>query len=296
MSFVCNLCNKKFNSLRGLNYHMKKKICEKFKCFECDKIFTRNESLKYHTEKNVCRNSIAPSQLIQCSLNSLNTQKNHPCKLDVAKTKINLKKGVIHKYEDYSKQELLLKVAHLEGENKFLKENPSTKIDNQQINIIVPPAFLQLDTFTKLMKLLPNLLHDALSKHPSEFVSYLIKETNCNPERPLFNCIKIPNKKEPYAQISDGEKYIYAPKKQIISGLIENKKSLLQEYVDKNGDKYGQKVLQRYQNYLDLLDEDSETIKDLEIEITCMLLNISDVIGSDDWSKKLLEDLRGNLI
>ena len=102
---------------------------------------------------------------------------------------------------------------------------------------------------------------------------------------------QITNKKSPYAQISNGEKYIHAPKKQVISQLIDNKKSLLQEYVDKNGDQYGQRVLKRYQNYLDLLDGDKETVKDLETEIACMLINISDIIGSDQWSQNLLNDL-----
>ena len=43
---------------------------------------------------------------------------------------------------------------------------------------------------------------------------------------------------------------------------------------------------------MDRLDEDEETVKDLEIEITCMLLNISEVICSDERSQKLLEDLK----
>ena len=42
---------------------------------------------------------------------------------------------------------------------------------------------------------------------------------------------KISNKKEPYAQISNGEKFVHAPKKQVISQLIENKKGLLYETV-----------------------------------------------------------------
>jgi len=46
----------------------------------------------------------------------------------------------------------------------------------------------------------------------------------------------------------------------------------LQQYVDDNGNKYGEKILNRYQNYVDFLDDDKE-------------LNVSDVIGSDEWSK-----------
>lgn len=100
------------------------------------------------------------------------------------------------------------------------------------------------------------------------------------------------NKRDPYAQISDGEKYVYASKKSIITQLIENKRHILQEYVDNNGDNYGEKILRRYQNYVDFLDDDKEAQKDLEVDIICMLPNVSDVIGSDEWSKKLLGELK----
>jgi hypothetical protein len=38
-----------------------------------------------------------------------------------------MKKDVVDKYTDLNKEELLLKIAHLEGENKALKENTRNK-------------------------------------------------------------------------------------------------------------------------------------------------------------------------
>jgi len=276
MNTKCNYCHKNFASIYSLERHIKGDICKKKanknRCNKCNTKFSSKQMHLYHIENT------------DCSQVESHIQK--------PKLKIQLKKD-----ENETINQLLLKVSHLEGEVKTLKENPQIQnnIDKQQINnyyIEVPPAFLTLDNLPTLMKMVPDLLPDALSKHPTEFVSFMIKETNCNPKRPLFNSAQITNKKDPYAKISDGEKFIYAPKKQVISQLIENKKSLLQEYVDNNGDKYGEKILKRYQNYLDLLDEDKETIKDLEIEISCMLLNMSEIIGSDDWSKELLNDLK----
>ena len=71
----------------------------------------------------------------------------------------------------------------------------------------------------------------------------------------IFNTCLKNNKK------SDRNWYKY-PKTSDLE-LTENKKSILPEYVDKNGDKYGEKILIRYHWYADLLDEDSETVKDL---------------------------------
>lgn len=276
---ICSHCNKSFLSKKALIYHGNHNVCMKSPnvCGICGKQFTSNTALTYHMAHKVC----------------FSQEKEQPQK----KIKLTLKCN----HQHYTTEELLQKVSQLEGKLATLSENPQTINNNQisqisqinnQINIIVPPAFLTLDNGQTLMKHMPNLLHNALSKHPSNFISYLIKETNCNPNLPLYNSIKITNKREPYAQISDGEKYIYASKKSIITQLIENKRHILQEYVDNHGDKYGEKILKRYQNYVDFLDDEKEALKELEVDIICMLLNVSDLIGSEDWSKKLLEDLK----
>jgi hypothetical protein len=196
------------------------------------------------------------------------------------------------KYGNMSKQELMLKLAETEGKYEALKDNPQT-VNNDNRVVIVPPAFLTPDTYPQWIQSMPKLLHDALSKHPNNFITYLIKETNCNPDLPLFNSVKLTNKKEPFIQISDGEKYVYAPKKEIITQLIDNKREILQRYIDDNHDRYGEKLLKIYERYITYLeDNEDEAFKELEVQIICMLLNVSEVIGSDDWSKKLLNDLK----
>lgn len=270
MSFVCPLCYKSFSSNSALIYHTNHNVCTKNKiiCSICNKEFTSLTGLTYHIDKQVC--SKKSPQLLK---------------------KLVLKKSPADDLLDKFTQ-LEKKCAQLEGENKALKEHPQTINNSNQINIVVPPAFLSMDSYQKLTQLLPRLLHNALAQHPANFIKYLIQETNCNPNMPLYNSVKITNKKDIFAQVSDGHKYIYASKKSIITQLIENKKNLLEEYIDNNGDKYGKLILKKYQNYIDLLVDDKDAQKELEIEIICMLLNASEMIGSDDWSKKLLDDLK----
>ena len=272
--FQCEHCSKIFTTNQSLQYHLRQRVCLKHKhvCSLCGHDFKNIKMLEYHTNHHVCEKS---------------SQK---------KPRLTLKTQQNTDYSLLSKEELLTKVAQLEGKVDALTEHPQTinnnNNTNNQINIIVPPAFLTMDNYSQVIKQLPNLLHNAMSLHPANFISYLIKETNCNPNRPIYNSIKITNKKDNFAQISNGQKYIYASKKKIIEELIENKRNILQEYVDNNGDKYGEKILRRYQNYVDFLDDDKEAKKELEVDIICMLLNVSDVIGSDEWSKKLLDNLK----
>lgn len=260
--YQCSKCYKQLSSKQNLDYHISHNVCvSKYVCPRCHVSFSSKRILDNHIQREVC----------------------------LKKPKLTLKNQQVNQ----TVEQLTLENLQLKGEIKALKENPQTVNNNtNQINIVVPPAFLTVDNSQQLTRILPNLLHIALSKHPANFISYLIKETNCNPRLPLYNSIKITNKKDPYAQISDGDKYVYASKKKIITQLIENKRHILQEYVDNHGDKYGEKILNRYQRYVDYLDDDKEAVKELEIDIICMILNASEVIGSDDWSKKLINDLK----
>lgn len=265
----CPDCNRVFRSRNGYKQHVVGKLCQKKAntCENCGKHFNDKRNYIYHTEHDVC--SKRKYKL--------------PLKL---KQKTDTDKQII--------EQLKMENQRLKGQVEALVEHPQN-INNTAINLIVPPAFLTLDSYEHLSHELPHLLHKALSLHPSDCISYLIKETNCNPTLPMFNSIKITNKKDDFVQISDGTKFIYAPRKKTIMDLIENKRHILQEYVDNNGNKCGEKLLKRYQTYVDLLDdEDKDTRKELELDIVCMLLNVSDLIGSDDWSKKLLNDLKIN--
>lgn len=273
---ICEQCHVTFRSKQSLQYHQTNRVCFKSHriCEFCGHKFSNSSKLQYHLIQNVCQKK--------------------------ANKKLILKLKFSHDISEVNK-ELFEENTRLKTQLQLIKEHPqqvtnnlmTTNIDKQQINLIVPPSFLTVDTLSQLEKLCPNLLHETLTQHPSEFVTYLIKNTNCNPQHPIFNSVKITNQKGTFARISNGKQYVYAPKKRVIADLIENKKSLLQSYVDSNGDRYGEKILRNYQRYMDLLDDgDREVIKELEAEIASMLMNVSDTIMTDEWSQKLLKEMK----
>ena len=274
MEYQCDTCSKIFTSKQSLTYHVSHKVCNNSskKCEKCGYIFKSVAMLKYHNEHDVCDKKDRVPEIIM-------------------KPKITLKAQSISDYSKYTKEQLIHDLVEIKGKYESIKDNPQT-INNNKINIIVPPAFLKVDNYQQINQSIPHLLHEALSKHPANFISYMIKKTNCNPQLPLYNSIKMTNKKDQFVQISDGMKYVHATKKKVIGELIENKRQTLQKYVDNNGDKYGEKILNKYQNYIDFLDDNKEAQKELEMDIICMLLNISELIGSDEWTKKLLADLK----
>jgi hypothetical protein len=211
----------------------------------------------------------------------------HDVCIEKSTQKIKLTLKLNHNYDSYTKEQLINELVELKNRPLIVNNNV-----NNNVNIIVPPALATIDNYDEMILHLPALLHEALSKHPANFITYMIRHTTCNPKRPIYNSVKITNKKDHFAQISDGHKFVHITKKKMIEQLIDTKRGILQEYVDQNGDKYGVKILTRYQNYLDALDGDKKLLRELEDEIVCMLLDISDIIGSEEWSRKLLEELK----
>lgn len=261
----CPDCHKVFKSRKGLQYHTDHHVCNGGNggnggnrvdktCHKCGKTFTDKRNFVYHLEHVQCKtqSTIADQRLI----------------------------------------ELCDKVTHLEKLLEEIKDRPQTiNANTTKINIIVPPAFLTVDNHPNMIKHLSRVLDTAIVDHTDDCVSFLIRQTNCNPRLPLYNSIKIPNKKDSMVMISDGTKFIYDTKKRVIERLIENKHAVLQNYLDSTEKEYGRLILERYDRYVDSL-ENEETKRALESEITSMLLNISDVIGSEKWSEKLLTDLK----
>ena len=177
----CPDCSRVFKSRTGYKLHIDGKICQKKvnTCEKCGKHFNDKRNYVYHLEHTVC---------------SKKTYK-LPLKL---KQKTESDKQII--------EQLKMENQRLKGQVEALVEHPQNINNNTAINLIVPPAFLTLDSYEHLSQELPNLLHKALSLHPNDCISYLIKETNCNPTLPMFNSIKITNKKDDFVQISDGTK------------------------------------------------------------------------------------------
>lgn len=181
-------------------------------------------------------------------------------------------------------------MSHLEGQVEALRENPRTiNNNNNQINFIFPKSF-GTEQIDYILTKIPNLLHDALTKHTGRSVEYLTEQIHCSDIFPEYNNVYIRGYKSPFALVSNGEKFQNKLQKRI----IENGISMLQDYADNNGEKYGQRIIDKYETYRDLVDGDekkSERRKDLEIEIAGMLLDMRPIIESNPHIKKMLDRL-----
>ena len=237
-------------------------------CHDCGKFFSSTSSYKYHTSHQVC------------------SKKKETITPPVTSGKIQLKLKA--KYDGMTRDELLLRLSHVEGKYEALKETPQN-INNNNNNIIVFPSSFGKEDMEHIQRTLGDILKPMITQHTFRSIPLLFDRMHNSQKLPEYHNVYVSSERSNYAMVSDGTKFTYKPKKTIIDQIIEDKRSILNRYVDENGDQLGEKVLAKYEKYQDQLDDNSEFRKSLEVEIGGMLLDMKSVIADDDKTRQLLD-------
>lgn len=241
-----------------------------FNCEHCNRKFTRKVNMQYHTEKRVCRKyeCLSCNKIFKSHDGLEYHLNNKVCEKKVCEKKVDNKKITLKK--------ILSKV--------------------NQIDFIFPKAF-GTEEISNILKKLPNLLHDALTKHSGHSIEYITEQIHCNKMVfPEYVNVYLNGYKSPFALVSDGQQFKHKPQKRIIDQIIEKSISMLQNYMDANSEKYDHKIIKKYDKYINLIESDendkkTERRKDLEIEIAGLLLDMRSVIELDPNMKIMLDKL-----
>lgn len=197
-------------------------------------------------------------------------------------------------YRNMSKEQIIEKLNQtekqlscMEGKYTALKENPQN-VSNVS-NVIFFPSEFGKENMEYIREKLGDVVGPLVKSHIFTSIPCLFNKIHNNREIPEYHNVYTTSERSNYALISDGQVFKHQPKKTIIDQIIESKRSILKDYIASNGDQLGEKVLKRYERYQDLLDDDVEFKKNLEIEIGGMLLDMQTVIANDENTRKLLD-------
>jgi hypothetical protein len=105
---------------------------------------------------------------------------------------------------DLSKEELLTKVAVLEGKLKVLSENPKTVTNNVSNNIIVFPKEFGKEDMAYIHQKLGDVIRPLIEDHTFTSIPRLFNQIHSNKKLPEYHNIYLPNERSNYALVSDG--------------------------------------------------------------------------------------------
>lgn len=261
---VCPKCGKTLCNQSRLDYHLTNNVCDKGAkdCPTCGKSFKNKRNCQYHIDQNVC-----------------------------GKQKIKLVLKSKKEPDEKSREELLSEIAEWKGKYNTLQENPQVVSNNNNTfnNVVVFPNAFGNEDMSHIQQKLGDILGPLIKNQTFQCIPNLFTKMHNNIQLPEYHNVYLSNERTPYAMISDGSKFNHKTKKTVIDQIIEDKRSILNDYVDNNGYQLGEKVLKKYERYQELLDTDVQFKKDLELEIGGLLLDMQSVIAGDDKTRLLLD-------
>ena len=194
-----------------------------FCCMRCGSEFTRKDNLKVHI-KNYCKNI-------------LDLSNNEDQKL------LNLKKQL--DYVKKIREEDQRHINNLTNQVGYLLSKVGDTYNNTY-NIVINPfgkentSYITTDYIKKLIE-----------SGPYFSIPRLLKYLHFNPNHKENNNIKITNRKQPYVQIYNGEKWLLKNKKEAIENISDTAYTLLNEHYE-GDDKYMDKFNAEYNSNFDI--------------------------------------------
>ena len=111
-----------------------------------------------------------------------------------------------------------------------------------------------------------NIINKLIEYGPYKSIPRLLKHIHFNPKHKENQNIKIPNRKEKYAKIYNGDKWELRDKKETIEDLSDRAYNILEDHYD--GNKHMDKFIS---------DCDENALKKIHTETELMILNNQDI-------------------
>jgi hypothetical protein len=178
----------------------------------------------------------------------------------------------------------------MEGKCEAMSTRPQIVNNVKNVNnIIVFPTEFGKENMEYVTEKLGNICENLIKCHPYKSIPHLFNMIHNNDKLPEYHNVYANSERSGYVLVSNGKSFQYCPKKTIIDQIIEDKRSILNKYVDEKGEQLGERVLKKYERYQDSIDDDPKFKKELELEIGGMLLSLKSVIANDERTRKLLD-------
>ena len=157
----------------------------------------------------------------------------------------------------------------------------TTTTTNTTNNIMIFPSEFGTENEEYIRrKLGDEYFKNLIMKHACTSIPRLIRCIHAGSRFYEYHNVFVPNEKTPFAKVSNGTKFVTQPKHDVIERLMEDKRSMLNRYLEDHPE-YDEKSVQYFNEYQDKLDVDDLVHRQLELEIYATLLDLKEIIKEE---------------
>ena len=231
-----------FNEKKSLKLARRKQV----ECPFCNKMYSRKDNLKVHIE-NSCRvynlNEIDEIEIVDT--NNTNS------------TIINLKNQL--DYEKKLREKDREHIVELKQQVEMLLDRVGDTYNTNTYNIVINPFGKENTSY-----ITGDVVRELIKAGPYSSIPKLLEYIHFHPEHKENHNIKITNKKQPYAQIFNGEKWLLKDKKQTIEDMSDKAFTIINKHYY-GGNEYMNKFKSEYTDYN--IDLNKRLLRDVELSI-----------------------------
>ena len=165
--------------------------------------------------------------------------------------------------------------SKLENENMELKE----KLKSLETELINKPTTIN-NTINingygnENISYITSSFANKLIEAPYTAIPNIIRSIHFHPSYPENHNIRITNKKEPYAKVYQNNKWVLTDKTELLEGLVDKGKNMLDDHRDKNV--HSEFKNKCYNNFSEgICDENGELVKKTSKDVELLIINHS---------------------
>ena len=234
-------------SLNITQNHVNPIKCMNFICQNCNKRYSRRDNLNRHRKTCIV------------SINNISDS----CENKPYFTQSEVEELIKKRTEEYHKKQTQHEVIITE-----LRTQIDLLIKNQGSNNVTYNTNIVLNAFGKenISYISNAYIQNLISSGPVSSIPKLLKHIHFNPDHCENHNIKIPNKKEAYAEIYNGKNWEISDRKQAIENMTDKAYSILNEHYTGGND-----YMSQFKNQYD--DQNKNLTRRLTKDTEMMILN-----------------------
>ena len=259
-------------NLNDLEEYFKSLKENRYRCKNCGKDCKQKYNLDRHVKS--CNKKFGKEPTDESKINDL-VKENQKIRLELEreKEKMNKEREAMKKEQHEMRNDIKKLMSLVNKQNNTTNNTTNNNTHTQNVNIVINNFgnenldYITEDYLTKIIK-----------HGPRGSIQKLLRQIYFNPNHPENQCVKIPNKKQPYAKVKSNDKWEFKDKGDVVDTMVNKGYGLIDDHYEGIENELEGRYKGKYREFkVDYDNNNTDLIKKIKKETELIIIN-----GSSD--------------